>query len=247
MTLVPFPPRAVPPLWPGYSVIVADPPWRFHNWSEKGRKKAASQHYETMKLDDIKALPVGQIAEWDCLLLLWTCGWAMATGQAHEVARAWGFEPTTELVWRKLTANGRRRMGPGYWARTLHEPVLLCTKGKPNLGLDRRGRAIRIKAFPSVFDGVAREHSRKPDEFYELVRAHTPGLRRIELFSRESRQGFDAWGDQLRMFDEPVIEGGQVGHQSGTSAGGGHVPHDQPPAPILQPITENARVRDVLD
>ena len=78
--------------------------------------------------------------------------------------------------------------------------ILLCTTGEPRL-VDARGRIKRVPAFPSVIDGVAREHSRKPDEVFDLVRAHAPGLRRIELFSRESRQGFDAWGNELGLFD----------------------------------------------
>jgi N6-adenosine-specific RNA methylase IME4 len=72
-------------------------------------------------------LPVGQLARGDCLLLLWTCGWAMATGQAQAVARAWGFKPQSEMIWRKLTANGKPRMGTGYRVRTLHEPILAAT------------------------------------------------------------------------------------------------------------------------
>ena len=64
----------------GYEVIVADPPWRFHLYSEKGNVKSASSHYETMSLEAIEALPVGHLAQKNALLLLWTTGWAMATG-----------------------------------------------------------------------------------------------------------------------------------------------------------------------
>lgn len=174
-----------------YEVIVADPPWRFRTWGEHNQKKSASRHYSLMTAAAIKALPVGELAQKDCLLLLWTTGWAMAACQAHDVAQAWGFRPVSEMTWNKRTATGKLRMGTGYWARTMHEPILISTIGKPR----------KFSAFPSVFDGLAREHSRKPDEFYRLVVKHTAGLRRADLFSRESRPGFDGWGDEAGKFD----------------------------------------------
>jgi N6-adenosine-specific RNA methylase IME4 len=182
-------------------LIVADPPWDFENYSEAGTVKGADPHYEVMPLDSITALPVGQLARGDCLLLLWTCGWAMATGQAQTVARAWGFKPQSEMIWRKLTANGKPRMGTGYRVRTLHEPVLVATIGNP-----------KHKPLPSLFDGVVREHSRKPDEFYDLVLRHTPAaVRRADLFSRETRPGFVGWGLEHGKFDaEPQEPPGLV-------------------------------------
>lgn len=172
----------------GYDVIVADPPWEFELYSDKGEEKAAAAHYDTMSLSDLKRLPVGHLAADNCLLLLWTCGWAIATCQAQEVAKAWGFLPVTELVWRKITINGRVRMGPGYRARTMHEPILLCTTGNP----------VHIP-FPSLFDGLARRHSKKPDEFYSKVKLHTAGARRADLFSAGiERPGFDHWGKDHR-------------------------------------------------
>jgi len=175
----------------GYDTIVADPPWDFENYSDAGTLKGADPHYDVMRLDAIKALRVGDLARGDCLLLLWTTGWAMATGQAQEVARAWGFKPITEMVWTKRTANGMRRMGTGYRVRTMHEPILVCTIGKP-----------LHRPFPSCFDGVAREHSRKPDEFYFLVEKHTPNHFRCDLFARQSRDGFEAWGDEVSKFEK---------------------------------------------
>lgn len=177
-------------------VIVADPPWDFANYSDKGTSKGADPHYTVMSLEAIAALPVGQIAAGNCLLLLWTTGWAMATGQAQKVACAWGFEPKSEVVWLKKTLAGKPRWGTGYRVRSLHEPILVCTIGRPSHA-----------AFPSAFDGVAREHSRKPDEFYALVRACTPGaMGRADLFSRETRDGFIGWGDQRTLFD-PAEDG----------------------------------------
>lgn len=176
-------------------VIVADPPWKFDLYSEAGEEKSAQAHYECMDLDDIKALPVGQLARGNCLVLIFTCGWAMATGQVHQVAEAWGVKPVSEMIWRKVTANGRPRMGPGYRVRTMHEPILVCTIGNP-----------QHHPLPSLFDGVAREHSRKPDEFYEIVRSATSSaLRRADLFSRETRPGFIGWGNEHGKFDPPPM------------------------------------------
>ena len=84
-----------------------------------------------MPLDAIKTLPVHELARGDCLLLLWTTGWAIATGQAQEVARAWGFKPISEIVWLKRYPSGKARVGTGYRVRTMHEPILVCTVGAP--------------------------------------------------------------------------------------------------------------------
>lgn len=182
----------------GYDVIVADPPWTFDLYSEAGEEKAPQAHYDCLPLDVIKAFPVGELARGDCLLLLWTCGWAMATGQAQDVARTWGFKPITEMVWRKTTARGAVSMGPGYRVRTMHEPILVCTMGNPDhLALESTDR------FEIRFDGVRRQHSRKPEEFYDHVIARTPkAFRRADLFTRETRPGFDGWGDEATKFDQ---------------------------------------------
>lgn len=91
-----------------------------------------------------------------------------------------------------MTASGASRWGPGYRARSLHESILVGVFGTESQIHD---------AFPSLFDGIAREHSRKPDEFYAMVAAKTPRLMRCDLFSRETRAGFDGWGDELGKFD----------------------------------------------
>jgi len=173
------------PLIPmSYEVIAADPPWRFRTWGEHNQAKSASRHYDLMPTDEIKALPVHLLAQQDCLLLLWATGAMMP--QALDTMKAWGFAYKSIMVWRKTTPAGKVRMGTGYWARSMHELVLIGSIGKPP----------KFSAFPSLFDGIAREHSRKPEEFYALVEKHTAGLRRAELFSRTNRSGFDAWGNE---------------------------------------------------
>lgn len=183
-------------IWPfadltplSYDVICADPPWRFRTWGEHNQQKSASRHYGLMQTADIEALPVDRLAQQDCLLLLWVCAPMLIHGL--NVMSAWGFTYKSNMVWRKVTPAGKVRMGTGYWARTMHEQVLIGSLGKPR----------KFSAFPSCFDGVAREHSRKPEEFYRLVEKHTAGARRLDLFSRQSRPGWSAWGNETGKFD----------------------------------------------
>jgi len=110
--------------------------------------------------------------------------------QALAVLAAWGATYKSELVWRKVYRSGKQRIGTGYRVRTMHEPIVVGAFGRPV-----------HKALPSLFDGVAREHSRKPDEFYQLLRAATPAGARCDLFSRETRAGFTGWGDEATKFD----------------------------------------------
>lgn len=171
-----------------HDLIVADPPWDFENYSDAGTKKGADPHYKVMTLDAIKALRVGELAGGDCLLMLWSTGCMLP--QCLEVMKAWGFVYKSEMVWRKVMASGKLRVGTGYRVRTMHEPILLGTVGNP-----------RHRPFPSTFDGIAREHSRKPDEFYELVNRCAPALLgRADLFSRTCREGWNSWGDEVGKF-----------------------------------------------
>lgn len=170
-------------------VIVADPPWRFDLYSAKGEEKSPQAQYECMPIDAIKALPVGQLARGDCWLFLWVTAPLLPEGL--ETLQAWGFRYVTTLAWRKMTKNGKRAMGPGYVARSMHENILVGAVGSPAYG----------PALPSIFDGVRREHSRKPDEFYALVDRFAPDAWKIDLFSRQSRAGWITWGNQATKFD----------------------------------------------
>lgn len=173
----------------GYDVAVIDPPWDFELYSEAGASKSASAHYATMTLDAIKALPVGHLCRGDLLALIWCPEW-LSPGDRQSVLDAWGFVYKSTLIWRKTTPAGKVRMGTGYRVRTMHEPIMVATLGNP-----------QHRAFPSVFDGIAREHSRKPDEFYALVETVMPLAFRADLFSRQSRPGWDCWGNEAGKFD----------------------------------------------
>lgn len=175
----------------GYDVICVDPPTTFALYSERGNKKSASAQYEVMSWDDLAAMPVGHLARANAILLLWAC--PPTLDKSIDLLKRWGALYKTELVWPKTTKNGKRRMGPGYRSRGMHESVLLGVFGNECQIHD---------AFYGVIDGEAREHSRKPESFYEMVIKKTPGLTRCDLFARQSREGFDTWGREATKFDQ---------------------------------------------
>ena len=112
-----------------YDLVVIDPPWPFATWSAAGQDKSASKHYRIMTLAEIMALPVRGLLQEHAVVLLWATGAMLA--KAVAVMQAWGITFKTEIAWRKVTRNGKVRMGCGFWARSMHEPVLLGTVGKP--------------------------------------------------------------------------------------------------------------------
>lgn len=182
-----------------YSVILADPPWSFKSWSDKGKNRApdamvrqkgtAERHYKTLDLPAIRALPVGDLAAKDAVLLLWAVDCMIP--QALEMGRGWGFTfKTVAFTWVKRTKTNTFHIGLGYWTRGNPEQCLLFTKGSPR----RKSAAVR-----QLIDAPRREHSRKPDEQYERIEALLSGPY-VELFARTQRPGWDVWGDQTERF-----------------------------------------------
>ena len=197
-----------PAVWPfdpltpfGFDVVMADPPWPWTAYSAKGLEKSPEAQYATMSMDAIAALPVGDLLAPSGVLFLW-CTWPMFARQAALVER-WGLEAKTGGSWAKRTASGKLRWGPGYLLRSVCEPFLIATL--PGSGLRGASEPNRIETiFPDGFelDGLAREHSRKPDEAYALLERVLPDARRLDLFSRQSRPGWTTWGNQSTKFDE---------------------------------------------
>jgi N6-adenosine-specific RNA methylase IME4 len=173
-----------------YDFIMADPPWRFELHSELGEEKSAQAHYRTMTLDDIRALPVAGLAKPDCLLWLWAT--APMLHMQIGILNAWGFEFKTSGVWVKTTVNGKIGFGTGYVLRNAHEPFLIGTRGNPETA-----RNVR-----SVVMGRVRAHSQKPEEGYRAAEQLMPCARRVELFSRTNRKGWDVWGDEAGKLGE---------------------------------------------
>jgi N6-adenosine-specific RNA methylase IME4 len=172
-----------------FDVAIVDFPWEYKLYSEAGNLKSASAQYDTMPLEEILTYPIGHLGKENSVYLIWICEW-MRPGDLQIVLDVNGLTYKSSMVWRKTTKNGKVRMGPGYRVRTMHERIMVATTGNP-----------KHKPFPSVFDGVARQHSRKPEEFYDLVRRHTPGAIRADIFSRQTREGFVSWGKQSTLFD----------------------------------------------
>jgi N6-adenosine-specific RNA methylase IME4 len=176
----------------GYDLIMADPPWSFDNWSRAGEAKNAKAQYDCTSLDWIKSLPVGDLASPDCLLWLWCTNPLLPEG--IETLRAWGFQYKTAGHWSKKTVNNLQAFGTGYILRCAGEPFLIGTIGSP-----KTARNVR-----SVIEGPIREHSRKPDEAFAAAEALIPSARRLELFSRQARQGWKTWGNEADKFDEVI-------------------------------------------
>lgn len=172
-----------------YNLIMCDPPWRFATWSDRGHGKSPQRHYSCMSLADIKALPVADLAAPDCCLFLWAT-WPMID-QALAVMSSWGFVFKTGGVWHKRTKHGKTAFGTGYRARCASEPFLLGFRGNP-----KNSRSHR-----NLIEGLVREPSRKPEAAYLWCEGYLPGARRLDLFSRQTRLGWDCWGDEVSKFD----------------------------------------------
>lgn len=163
-----------------YRTLVVDPPWQFRRQSERIRP-----HYGLMDLEAIKHFPLADMAAEDSHLYLWVPNAMISEG--YEVMKAWGFKYKTMVVWIK------KQMGMGNYYRNCTEPVLFGVKGRlPPLRRDVR----------TYFAADRRQHSRKPDLFYQIVESMSPGPR-IDVFSRESRAGWDQWGNQCDFFNQP--------------------------------------------
>jgi len=186
-----------------YGVIYADPPWAFKTYSDSDRgtvpHRAEEAPYESMTQQELLALPVNEIAAKDCILHMWVI--SSHLDQAFELAARWGFAfKSLGMVWVKTQKGDPEtpKMGMGHWFRQEAEVCLLFTKGKPT----RLGKGVRQTILEP-----AREHSRKPDAGYERVEALSAGPY-VELFSRSSRAGWDAMGNERGKFDrlDPLEE-----------------------------------------
>jgi len=163
-----------------YAVIYADPPWQYDNNASDTRK--IENHYPTMSLEEICALPVHEITHKDAILFLWVPSPLVPEG--IQVVNAWGFTYRTQFAWDK------ERAGMGYYVRNQHELLYIAPKG------DMPPPPTRAR-LPSVIRSPRRGHSQKPDEAYEYIEAMYPQLPKIELFARNTRPGWEAWGNEV--------------------------------------------------
>jgi N6-adenosine-specific RNA methylase IME4 len=163
-----------------YGVIYADPPWRFSTFAETGMDRSADNHYPTMELDAIEALPIP--AADDCVLFMWAT--VPMLPQAIRVMQEWGFAYKSHCIWNKPHA------GTGFWFRNKHELVLVGTKG--DVPAPAPG-----EQFCSVIEAPLGPHSAKPNAFAEMIGEMFPNVPAVELFARGPRMGWDVWGNEL--------------------------------------------------
>ena len=171
-----------------YRVIYIDPPWHYSR-SYDGRRPIKSKvPYPTLRDKKIINLPIGELADNDCALFLWTTLPKLKIAMA--AMEAWGFEYTTVgFVWVKLYRNSDKIVaGLGYWTCTNAEVVLIGKKGRPN---PRRCKAKQIIISPRG------EHSAKPPEVRERIVHLMGNVPRIEIFARERVPGWDAMGNEI--------------------------------------------------
>jgi N6-adenosine-specific RNA methylase IME4 len=176
-----------------FSTILADPPWQFQNRTGK----MAPEHkrlarYPTLKLQEIKDLPVEAIAEERAHLYLWVPNALLAEGM--QVMENWGFKYKTNLIWYKIRKDGGPdRRGVGFYFRNVTEMILFGVRGK-NIRTLQPGRSQE-----NIISSRKREHSRKPDEQYDLIESCSWGPY-LELFSRGTRDGWTTWGNQSEEY-----------------------------------------------
>jgi N6-adenosine-specific RNA methylase IME4 len=177
--------------------VLADPPWQFQNRTGK----AAPEHhrlmrYETMALAKIAALPVAELVEEPAHLYLWTPNALLREGL--EVMAAWGFTYKTKLTWHKVRKDGGSDgRGVGFYFRNVTEDILFGVRGKSARTLAPGRRQVNLIATRK------REHSRKPDELYNVIENCSRGPF-LELFARQRRPGWNSWGNELDGRATPI-------------------------------------------
>lgn len=167
-----------------YGTIVIDPPWQMEKIERDVAPNQVAFDYPTMTEQELAAFPVPAIAADDCHLFCWTTHKFLP--MSLRLLDAWGFRYVLTMVWHK----------PGGF-----QPFGLPQYNCEFVVYGRKGSAqfVDTKAFPVCFQAPRREHSRKPDEFYDVIRRVTAGPR-IDVFSRENRDGFDVYGNEAGKF-----------------------------------------------
>ena len=176
-----------------FATVLADPPWQFQNRTGKmAPEHKRLQRYPTLSLQEIKDLPVEAIVEDTAHLYLWVPNALIAEGL--QVMEHWGFTYKTNLIWYKIRKDGGPdRRGVGFYFRNVTEMILFGVRGK-NARTLQRGRSQE-----NIILSRKREHSRKPDEQYELIEECSWGPR-IELFARGPRENWFVWGNQSEKY-----------------------------------------------
>lgn len=182
-----------------YRVVVADPPWQYQkNPGAKGGGQGANgiaeREYSTMTNEEISTLPVASLVAPDAHLFLWMTnpgiyGGRFSTVTPRDIAESWGFQYKTTLTWVKTAQSGEPiRSGMGWFFRGCTEHIMYATRGAAGIAPARRE--------PNVIMAPRGRHSQKPEEFMQMVERVVDGPY-LELFARERRPGWDAWGLEI--------------------------------------------------
>ena len=172
-----------------FGTILADPPWRFSNRTGRvAPEYRRLRRYQSLPFDEIGCLPVGELSSEESHLYLWVPNALLREGL--EVMERWGFKYKTNLVWHKVRKDGGPDgRGVGFYFRNVTELVLFGVRG--SLRTYQPGRRQ-----VNIMRTRKREHSRKPDELYQIIENCSPGPY-LELFARHGREGWVQWGDEL--------------------------------------------------
>ena len=186
-----------------FRCVVADPPWAPRD-KLPGKSRGAAKQYPVMSTDEIISLTagfeapyvrriMGQQVDENAVLFLWRL--ASMQDDALRVAAMWGFRVVSEIVWQKLTVNGKPHFGMGRTVRGSHETALICVRGRSSRVItSHRVRSVFAAPVPSINGRPI--HSAKPDEFFAIVEDLCAGPR-LELFARKRRDGWTQIGNQL--------------------------------------------------
>ena len=165
-----------------------DPPWQFKVYSDKGQGRSAERHYQTMTMEEIKNLPVCDLADKDCAMFMWTT--LPVLKESFSVLERWGFEYKT-VAFEKKKKNRKADSlfwGMGYWTRSNAEVCLLATRGNP--------KRLAANVHQVIISRIE-EHSRKPEEARSRIEQLMGDVPKIELFARRKAVGWDVWGNEV--------------------------------------------------
>ncbi len=181
-----------------YDVIYADPPWQFNNKKTGGSMKSGSEHQykSVMSIDDLKKMPIPDIASDNCLLVMWWVG--SMPQEAIDLVNSWGFNIKTMngFVWNKITQNNKPYFGMGFYTRAGSESCVIATKGKFK-SVSRSVRAVFCAESQIQFEAKVTKHSEKPHQVRDLIVDLAGDVPRIELFARKTADGWDCFGNEV--------------------------------------------------
>jgi N6-adenosine-specific RNA methylase IME4 len=177
-----------------FATVLADPPWRFQNRTGKmAPEHRRLSRYGTMDLESIMALPVSEALAETAHLYLWVPNALLPEGL--QVMKAWGFKYKSNIIWHKIRKDGGSDgRGVGFYFRNVTEIVLFGVRGKHSRTLKPGRSQVNYLATQK------REHSRKPDEFYNIVESCSTGPY-LELFARGTRKNWIGWGNESENYD----------------------------------------------